>query len=161
MQERPLLEEGQPAPDFTLPNEEGQLVSLSDYRGRRVVLYMYPKDNTPGCTAQACDLRDNLGSIEATDAVVLGLSPDSVASHKRFKERYGLTFTLLSDEGGKVASLYGAWVEKSLFGRKFMGIERSTFIIDEKGILRKILRKVRVKGHVDRVLRELEGLDAS
>jgi len=148
--------EGQPAPDFELPDDHGNIVRLRDLRGQTVVLYMYPKDQTPGCTAQACDFRDNLARIQAAGAVVLGLSPDSVASHKRFKEKYGLTFPLLSDEGGAVASRYGAWVQKSLFGRKFMGIERSTFIIDGDGILRKAFRKVKVRGHVDQVLRALE-----
>lgn len=148
--------EGQPAPDFELPDDQGNIVRLRDLRGQTVVLYMYPKDQTPGCTAQACDFRDNLARIQAAGAVVLGLSPDSVASHKRFKEKYGLTFPLLSDEGGAVASQYGAWVQKSLFGRKFMGIERSTFIIDGDGILRKAFRKVKVRGHVDQVLRALE-----
>ncbi|NLN27531.1 MAG: thioredoxin-dependent thiol peroxidase [Firmicutes bacterium] len=148
--------EGQPAPDFELPDDQGNIVRLRDLRGQTVVLYMYPKDQTPGCTAQACDFRDNLARIQAAGAVVLGLSPDSVASHKRFKEKYGLTFPLLSDEGGAVASRYGAWVQKSLFGRKFMGIERSTFIIDGDGILRKAFRKVKVRGHVDQVLRALE-----
>ena len=148
--------EGQPAPDFELPDDQGNIVRLRDLRGQTVVLYMYPKDQTPGCTAQACDFRDNLALIQAAGAVVLGLSPDSVASHKRFKEKYGLTFPLLSDEGGAVASRYGAWVQKSLFGRKFMGIERSTFIIDGDGILRKAFRKVKVRGHVDQVLRALE-----
>lgn len=148
--------EGQPAPDFELPDDQGNIVRLRDLRGQTVVLYMYPKDQTPGCTAQACDFRDNLARIQAAGAVVLGLSPDSVASHKRFKEKYGLTFPLLSDEGGAVASRYGAWVQKSLFGRKFMGIERSTFIIDGGGILRKAFRKVKVRGHVDQVLRALE-----
>lgn len=148
--------EGQSAPDFELPDDQGNIVRLRDLRGQTVVLYMYPKDQTPGCTAQACDFRDNLARIQAAGAVVLGLSPDSVASHKRFKEKYGLTFPLLSDEGGAVASRYGAWVQKSLFGRKFMGIERSTFIIDGDGILRKAFRKVKVRGHVDQVLRALE-----
>lgn len=148
--------EGQPAPDFELPDDQGNIVRLRDLRGQTVVLYMYPKDQTPGCTAQACDFRDNLARIQDAGAVVLGLSPDSVASHKRFKEKYGLTFPLLSDEGGAVASRYGAWVQKSLFGRKFMGIERSTFIIDGDGILRKAFRKVKVRGHVDQVLRALE-----
>jgi len=148
--------EGQPAPDFELPDDQGNIVRLRDLRGQTVVLYMYPKDQTPGCTAQACDFRDNLARIQAAGAVVLGLSPDSVASHKRFKEKYGLTFPLLSDEGGAVASRYGAWVQKSLFGRKFMGSERSTFSIDGDGILRKAFRKVKVRGHVDQVLRALE-----
>ena len=148
--------EGQPAPDFELPDDQGNIVRLRDLRGQTVVLYMYPKDQTPGCTAQACDFRDNLARIQAAGAVVLGLSPDSVASHKRFKEKYGLTFPLLSDEGGAVASRYGAWVQKRLFGRKIKGIERSTFIIDGDGILRKAFRKVKVRGHVDQVLRARE-----
>lgn len=150
--------EGEPAPDFELPDEEGNVVRLRDLRGKTVVLYMYPKDQTPGCTAQACDFRDNLGRIQTAGAVVLGLSPDPVSSHKRFKEKYGLTFPLLSDEGAEVASRYGAWVQKTMFGRKYMGIERSTFIIDGDGIVRKVFRKVKAKGHIDEVLDALEEL---
>lgn len=150
-----IVAEGRPAPDFELPDEEGNIIRLKDLRGKTVVLYMYPKDQTPGCTAQACDFRDNLARLQAAGAVVLGLSPDPVTSHKRFKEKHGLTFPLLSDEGAVVASRYGAWVQKSMFGRKFMGIERSTFIIDGDGIVRKVFRKVKVKGHVDEVLKAL------
>lgn len=153
--QRPV-QEGDAAPDFALPDEEGTVWRLSDLRGQTVVLYMYPKDNTPGCTAEACDFRDNIARIRSAGAVVLGLSPDSVASHKRFKEKHTLPFPLLADEGAETVKAYGAWVEKSMFGRKYWGVERSTFVIDGDGILRKVFRKVKVKGHVDEVLAHLE-----
>lgn len=152
------VREGDIAPDFALPDDEGRMVGLSDFRGKTVVLYMYPKDNTPGCTAEACDFRDNMARVQSAGAVLLGLSPDSVASHRKFKEKYQLPFPLLADEGAKVADSYGAWVEKSMFGRKYMGIERSTFVIDGDGILRKVFRKVKIKGHVDQVLTAINSL---
>lgn len=154
------VREGDPAPDFALPDEEGNVWRLSDLRGRIVVLYMYPKDNTPGCTMEACDFRDRMDRLAAEGAVVLGLSADDAASHRRFKARHRLPFPLLVDEGGKVAAAYGAWVERSLFGRRFYGIERSTFVIDGEGVLRKVFRKVKIRGHVDEVIkavRELRG----
>lgn len=149
---------GDRAPDFSLLDDEGNTVRLSDLRGHRVVLFMYPKDNTPGCTMEACSFRDNFARIQATGAKVFGLSPDSMASHAKFRRRHGLPYPLLVDEGAEVAKAYGAWIEKNMFGRKFWGIERSTFIIDEEGILRKVFRKVRVKGHVDEVLKALASL---
>lgn len=152
------VREGDIAPDFALPDDEGRMVRLSDFRGKTVVLYMYPKDNTPGCTAEACDFRDNMARVQSAGAVLLGLSPDSVASHRKFKEKYQLPFPLLADEGAKVADSYGAWVEKSMFGRKYMGIERSTFVIDGDGILRKVFRKVKIKGHVEQVLTAVNSL---
>ncbi len=150
-----MVEAGVPAPDFTLPADDGSSVSLSDFRGRKVVLYFYPRDDTPGCTTQACDFRDSLESVAARGAVVLGVSPDSVSSHRRFKEKYGLNYPLLSDEDHRVAELYGVWREKTLYGKKRWGIERSTFIIDEEGIVREAWRRVQAKGHARRVLEAL------
>ncbi|HUF75206.1 MAG TPA: thioredoxin-dependent thiol peroxidase [Longimicrobiales bacterium] len=150
------VEEGRPAPDFTLPSDEGDEVTLSDLRGKKVVLYFYPKDDTPGCTIQACDFRDAAPSFEGVDAVVLGVSADSVTSHRKFREKYGLNFPLLADEGHEVSEAYGVWKEKSMYGRKLMGIERSTFLIDEEGNVERVWRKVSPKGHAD-MLSELLG----
>lgn len=146
---------GDMAPQFTLPAAGaaggGQEVSLSDYLGKIVVLYFYPKDNTSGCTRQACDFRDNLAQFNDLGVQVLGVSRDSVASHERFSQKQGLNFPLLSDEGGKLCEAYGVWVEKKLYGRRYMGIERSSFLIDEKGRVAAIWRGVKVAGHVDAV----------
>ena len=127
-------------------------VTLSKLKGKKVILYFYPKDDTPGCTAQACGFRDSFPRFGKSDAVVIGLCRDSVASHDKFKKKYELPFTLASDEEGKVTEAYGTWVEKSMYGRKYMGIERATFLIDDKGVIRNIWRKVKVPGHVDEVL---------
>ena len=140
-----LKEVGSKAPEFTLPDQDGVLHSLSDYRGKKVILYFYPKDNTSGCTAQACSYRDLLPQFQEKGAVVLGVSKDSVASHKKFAENYGLPFTLLSDPEAKVIEAYGAWQEKKNYGRTYMGIVRSTFLIDEEGIIRKNFEKVKAK----------------
>ena len=140
---------GSRAPDFTLPSDEGGTVTLSDLRGKKVVLYFYPKDDTPGCTTQACDLRDAMPTFEHLDAVVLGVSPDSVASHRKFRDKYGLNYTLLADEDHRVAEAYGVWKEKNMYGRKSMGIERSTFLIDENGTIAEAWRKVSPKGHAE------------
>jgi len=139
------------APDFTLPSDGGGQVRLSALRGRKVVLYFYPKDDTPGCTTQACDLRDELPRFDGAGAVVLGVSPDPVASHARFREKYGLNFPLLSDEDHAVAEAWGVWKEKSMYGKTYMGVERSTFIIDEDGVVMEAWRKVRPEGHAQRV----------
>jgi peroxiredoxin Q/BCP len=147
---------GSRAPDFALPSDGGEIVRLSSLRGRRVVLYFYPKDDTPGCTVQACDFRDTLPSFAGVQAVVLGVSPDSVESHRRFREKFGLNFPLLSDEDHRVAEAYGVWKAKNLYGRKSMGIERSTFLIDEEGIVSGVWRKVKPAGHA-RMLAELLG----
>lgn len=149
------LQAGGKAPDFELPDETGRVVSLGDFRGRKVVLYFYPKDNTPGCTIEACAFRDNLARLGEKGAVVLGLSADTVESHRRFKEKQGLNFPLLSDPERRALEAYGVWKEKSLYGRKFMGIERTTVLIDEQGRIEKVFPKVKVQGHVDEVLSSL------
>jgi len=146
------LEIGDKAPDFTLPTDGAGTVRLSDLKGQSVVLYFYPKDDTSGCTAEACQFRDLFPKFGRTDAMVIGISRDSIASHDKFKKKYKLPFTLASDEQGKVTERYGVWVQKSMYGRKYMGIERSTFLIDEKGVIRGIWRKVKVPGHAEEVL---------
>jgi thioredoxin-dependent peroxiredoxin len=150
-----MVEEGKPAPTFTLPSDTGDEVSLEDLRGRPVVLYFYPKDDTPGCTVQACGIRDAWGEFEARGAVVLGVSPDSPAKHVKFREKYGLPFNLLADEQHEVAELYGTWVEKSMYGKKYMGVERSTFVIDADGNVLKVMQKVKPDTHADEVLAAL------
>lgn len=145
-----------PAPDFDLPDGDGGRVRLSDLRGKKVVLYFYPKDMTPGCTQEACDFRDRYQQILETGAVLLGVSPDSPKRHKTFAGKYELPFPLLSDEDSAVATAYGVWKEKSLYGRKFMGIERTTFLIDEEGRIAKVWPKVKVAGHGDAVLAALK-----
>lgn len=152
-----MVDAGSEAPDFTLPSDNAGDVTLSDYRGRKVVLYFYPKDDTSGCTRQACDLRDNLPRLDALDAVVLGVSPDPVESHAKFREKHGLNFPLLADEDHQVSEAYGVWKEKSMYGNTYMGIERSTFLIDEEGMVQEAWRRVRPKGHADKVVKALEG----
>jgi len=152
--------EGQIAPDFALPAADGSTVRLSDLRGRKVVLYFYPKDDTPGCTKEACSFRDNLGVLQSMGVVVLGVSPDSVASHQKFAQKYGLPFPLLADEGAQVATTYGVWKEKKQYGRTYMGIERTTFLIDENGIVRRVFPKVKVDGHVEEVIEAIRSLEA-
>ncbi len=150
-----MLKEGDKAPEFKLTADTGEKISLSKFRGKKIVLYFYPKDNTSGCTAEACDFRDNINVFNKKDIVVIGVSKDSVESHKRFKEKYKLPFLLLSDETIDVLKAYGVWKEKSLYGKKFMGVERTTFIINEKGIIEKIFSKVKVKGHIEEILKNL------
>lgn len=150
------LREGDYAPDFTLDTGNGKKMTLSELRGRNVVLYFYPKDDTPGCTLEAKDFRDHLEKFEALDAVVIGVSKDSVASHEKFKDKYDLTFTLASDENSTVCEAFDTWVEKSMYGKKYMGIQRDTFLIDPSGRIRKIWRKVKVDGHVQEVLETLK-----
>jgi peroxiredoxin Q/BCP len=152
--------EGQIAPDFTLPATDGSTVRLSDLRGKKVVLYFYPKDDTPGCTKEACDFRDNLAILQDMGVVVLGVSPDSVASHQKFAQKYGLTFPLLADQDAQVASAYGVWKEKKQYGRTYMGIERTTFLIDENGVVRRVFPKVKVDGHVEEVIEAVRSLEA-
>lgn len=149
------LEVGDKAPDFTLLSDFNKPISLADYRGKKVVLYFYPKDNTPGCTREACDFRDMQSQFYEENTVVLGISKDNPAKHLKFKTKYSLPFTLLSDEKGDVCVDYGVIKKKSLFGRSFLGIQRSTFLIDEQGIIRAIWRKVKVKDHSQQVLDEL------
>lgn len=147
-----MVSENQKAPDFDLRADDGSTVRLSDFRGRKVILYFYPKDDTPGCTTQACDLRDRIREIDARGAVVLGVSPDDVASHQKFKDKFGLNFRLLADTDHKVAEAYGVWKEKSNYGRKYMGVERTSFIIDESGNIAKVLPRVKPGEHVGQVL---------
>ena len=147
-----MIEEGKTAPDFELKTDSGATVRLSDLRGKQVVLYFYPKDDTPGCTTQACGIRDAYGAFEDAGAVVLGISPDDERSHQKFKQKYGLPFTLLADEGHHVAEEYGVWAEKSYAGRTYMGVDRSTFVIAEDGTVKKVLPKVKPATHADEVL---------
>lgn len=140
------------APDFTADTDGGGSVTLSDLRGRKVILYFYPKDSTPGCTIEACSFRDAADNFAAKNAVILGASADSVKSHDRFKARHQLAFQLISDQDHSIAEAYGAWREKKLFGRKYMGVVRSTFVIDEEGRIASIFDKVKVRNHVSEVL---------
>ncbi|MBZ0201482.1 MAG: thioredoxin-dependent thiol peroxidase [Ignavibacteria bacterium] len=150
-----MLKVGDKAPDFKLTADSGEVKSLKDYRGKKVILYFYPKDMTSGCTVEACDLRDNIKKIEKKNAVVIGVSPDGTKSHVKFKEKYDLPFTLLSDESKKMLVDFGVWQEKSMYGRKYMGVVRTTYIIDEKGKIEKIFEKVKVEGHVQELLENL------
>jgi thioredoxin-dependent peroxiredoxin len=152
------VEVGDKAPDFTLPADGGGAVSLRALKGRPVVLYFYPKDDTSGCTAEACAFRDALPDFSKVKAEIVGVSRDSVASHDRFKQKFALPFPLASDEDGTVCEAYGVWVEKSMYGRNYMGIERTTFLIDAQGVVRQIWRKVKVPGHAEQVLAATEGL---
>jgi len=153
------VEVGDKAPDFTLPSDGGGKVSLKALKGKAVVLYFYPKDDTSGCTAESCAFRDALPNFSKVKAAIVGISRDSVASHDKFKAKYGLTFPLASDEDGTVCEAYGTWVEKSMYGRKYMGVERSTFLIDAKGVVRNAWRKVKVPGHAEEVLEAAAALD--
>ena len=150
-----MLKVGDKAPVFTGIDDQGKKVELKNFRGKKVILYFYPKDNTPGCTQESCDFRDVISRIKKKDTVVLGLSPDSVASHQKFKVKFSLPFPLISDEDHKIAIAYGTWQEKSMYGKKYMGIVRSTFVIDGNGLIVQVYEKVKVKGHVDAVLNAL------
>jgi peroxiredoxin Q/BCP len=147
-----VVEEGKPAPDFELTSDSGETVKLSDLRGKQVVLYFYPKDDTPGCTTQACAIRDVYGEFEDAGAVVLGVSPDDERSHVKFKEKYELPFTLLADVDHTVSEDYGVWREKSFAGKKYLGVDRSTFVIAEDGTVKRVLRQVKPDTHADDVL---------
>jgi len=151
-----VVEQGEPAPDFELTSDAGEQVRLSTFRGKPVVLYFYPRDDTPGCTAQACGIRDAYGEFERAGAVVLGVSPDSEASHGKFRSKYDLPFTLLADPEHEVAEQYGVWVEKKNYGKTSMGIERSTFVIDADGNVARVMRRVNPRTHADDVLAALE-----
>ena len=150
------LDVGAKAPDFSLPDQDGSTVTLKGLKGKQVVLYFYPKDDTSGCTKEACDFRDSLAPIKKAGAVVIGVSKDGKASHQKFIAKYGLPFALLSDEETVVCNAYGVYKEKSMYGRKYMGIERSTFVIDATGRIKALFRKVKVPGHVDEVLAALK-----
>ena len=150
------LDVGAKAPDFSLPDQDGSTVTLKGLKGKQVVLYFYPKDDTSGCTKEACDFRDSLAPIKKAGAVVIGVSKDGKASHQKFIAKYGLPFALLSDEESEVCKAYGVYKEKSMYGRKYLGIERSTFVIDATGRIKALFRKVKVPGHVDEVLAALK-----
>jgi thioredoxin-dependent peroxiredoxin len=152
-----VIDEGASAPDFELQSDAGDTIKLSDLRGKKVVLYFYPKDDTPGCTAQACGIRDVYGEFERAGAVVLGISPDDERSHVRFKAKYDLPFTLLADPDHEVAERYDVWKEKRFMGRTYMGVERSTFVVGEDGSLARVLRNVKPATHADEVLAVLNG----
>ena len=142
-----MLEVGKKAPSFKLKNQDGKIVSLDDLKGKKVILYFYPKDDTPGCTREACNFRDDLPEFTGLNAVILGVSPDTVESHKKFKVKYSIPFDLLADADKAVCELYEVWKEKNNYGKKLMGVERTTYIIDEKGVIKKIFNKVKVDGH--------------
>jgi peroxiredoxin Q/BCP len=148
---------GDIAPDFTLPTDDGNSITLSKLQGKKVIVYFYPKDETPGCTTEACSFRDTKPMFDEKNAVIVGISKDSIKSHQKFKEKEKLNFILASDESGNVCEKYGVWGEKSMYGRKYFGIERSTFLIDEKGKIAKIWRKVSVPGHIEEVLQGVQG----
>ena len=151
-----MVEEGKPAPDFELKSDSGESIKLSALRGKQVVLYFYPKDDTPGCTTQACGIRDAYSEFEQAGAVVLGVSPDDERSHVKFKEKFDLPFTLLADEEHQVAEAYGVWAEKKYMGRTYMGVERSTFVIGADGNVKKVMHKVKPDTHADDVLATLK-----
>ena len=152
-----MLKPGDKAPSFSLSSDSGRNVSLADLTGKKVVLYFYPKDDTSGCTIEACEFRDSWSSVRAGGAVVLGVSPDGEAAHRKFKEKYALPFPLLVDPDHRVAEQYGAWGDKSMYGRKYKGILRTTFLIDEEGRVARVFPKVRPKGHAAAVLAALRG----
>ena len=147
-----MVKVGDKAPDFRGVTDTGEKIELKDLRGKTVVLYFYPKDNTPGCTKEACDFRDSFAAFQERDVTILGVSPDSVKSHEKFKNKFELPFPLIADDDHKIAEQYGAWQEKSMYGRKYMGIVRSTFVIDSQGKIAEVYEKVKVKGHVEELL---------
>lgn len=150
-----MLKIGDKAPDFSLLSDSGKTISLKSLKGHKIVIYFYPKDNTSGCTKEACDFKDSIKTFENKETVILGISKDSIESHKSFKSKYNLPFNLLSDETGQVVKDYGVWKEKSMYGKKYMGIERTTFLIDEKGKIKEIWNKVKVPGHVQNIISKL------
>ncbi|MEQ8332612.1 thioredoxin-dependent thiol peroxidase [Nisaea sp.] len=153
-----MVDVGDKAPDFSMATDGGGTVSLADLKGRKVVVYFYPKDDTPGCTKEACAFRDAMPDFSGIDAVIIGVSKDPVAKHDKFKAKYDLPFTLASDEESDICERFGVWVEKNMYGRKYMGIERATFLIDGDGIVRDVWRKVKVPGHADAVLAAVKAL---
>ncbi|MGF1625903.1 MAG: thioredoxin-dependent thiol peroxidase [Alphaproteobacteria bacterium] len=152
------IDVGDKVPDLTMPTDGGGTVSLADLKGRKVVLYFYPKDDTPGCTTEACGFRDAMPDFSGIDATVIGISKDSRTAHDKFKTKFDLNFTLASDTDGAACKAFGTWVEKSMYGRKYMGIDRATFLVDGEGVVRNVWRKVKVKGHVDEVLAAAKAL---
>jgi peroxiredoxin Q/BCP len=150
-----MLKVGDKAPDFTLISDTGEKISLKDFKGKKVVLYFYPKDMTSGCTAEACDFRDSVKKFDKKNTVILGVSADNMESHQKFKDKYNLPFKLLSDENKKVLRDYNVWQEKSMYGKKYMGIVRTTYVIDEKGKIEKVFDKVKVEGHINELLNVL------
>jgi thioredoxin-dependent peroxiredoxin len=150
-----MIKTGDKAPAFSLPSTDGSVVSLKDFRGKKVVLYFYPKDDTPGCTKEACSFSENLARVKRKGALVFGVSADSVASHKKFTEKYDLRFPLLSDESKEMIKAYGVWQKKTFMGRKYMGIVRTTFIIDEEGTIAHMFPNVKVDGHTDEIIKAL------
>jgi thioredoxin-dependent peroxiredoxin len=153
-----MIEIGKKAPAFKLKDQHENVIELKSFLGKKLVLYFYPKDNTSGCTQEACDFRDSIKAFESLGVTVLGLSPDSTASHKKFAEKFGLKFSLLADEGKEVLEKYGVWKEKSMYGRKYMGVERTTVVIDEAGKILNIYAKVKVGGHIDELKAFLKSL---
>jgi peroxiredoxin Q/BCP len=149
------LTEGMKAPGFKAKDQNGHPVSLKDFKGKKIVLYFYPEDDTPTCTVEACNLRDNYETLEKKGLVILGVSPDDEKKHKKFAEKYTLPFTLITDPGKKIIEKYGVWGEKNLYGRKYMGLHRTTFLIDEKGTIQKIFRKPKSKIHSEEILKTL------
>jgi peroxiredoxin Q/BCP len=147
-----MAEEGKPAPDFTLPDQNGKNVTLSKLKGSPVVLYFYPKDDTPGCTTEACGFRDAFDHYTKAGAIILGVSPDDSPSHAKFAKKFDLPFRLLADQGNKVCEAYGVWKEKNMYGKKYMGVERTTFVIDRQGTVAKVFPRVKVDGHSQAVL---------
>ena len=147
-----MLKEGDSAPDFEMLSDEGQTIRLADLRGKEFVLYFYPKDDTPGCTTEACNFRDNMGRLQSAAVAIYGVSPDSVKAHVKFREKYGLNFPLLSDEGSKTSTAYGVWKQRSMYGRTYMGIERSTFLVDGNGTIVHAWYKVKPAGHAQEIL---------
>lgn len=150
-----MLKSGDKAPDFSLQSDTGEKINLKDLKGKKVILYFYPKDNTSGCTKEACDFRDSIKTFNKKNAVIIGVSKDSTESHRKFKSKYELPFTLLSDESADILKKYGVWKEKSMYGRKYMGIERTTFIINEKGEIERIYNKVKVNGHIEEIIKTI------
>lgn len=154
----PVPAEGSKAPDFNLPGSNGENIALKDLKGKNIVVYFYPKDDTPGCTVEACGLRDSFKEIEKLNAVILGVSPDSVKSHGKFITKFQLPFTLLADEDKKMCEDYGVWVEKSMYGKKYMGVARTTFIIDKNGKIAKVFEKVKPEGHNQEIIVALKSI---
>jgi thioredoxin-dependent peroxiredoxin len=150
-----MLEEGKKAPEIKLKDQNGNIVSLNEFKGQKVVVYFYPKDDTTGCTKEACSFRDEFPRFEKLETKVIGISPDSVESHKKFADKYNLPFTLLSDEGKETVEAYDVWKQKSMYGRNYMGVERTTYIVDEYGKIQKVFPKVKVENHIAEVLKVL------